>query len=298
MNRRLKNNGFSLTEVLLAAGILTIGFVLIAGVLPVGVKLTSMSTERTIAAVVADEAFAKIRLFGILDVDIWNNPVNDPVQPGLGVDPNTNCVEYGYVSATLNNPFGPAFAYPTTDIRPNDKKYFWTALCRYEMWDKGHDTFQVTVFVGRDIAAGAKYHYWDPTIAPPNRPENGVYPKPVPIPVKHFGSSLMDYIVIDQQHPHFHPKVLEFVTDDSILLDGRTGQIMKVRKGPTPSTPTQIFLEEKVFDVDAVPLISNTNFYKYPRYVWVVPPAVNSGRYPCVGVFQSTVKFNDFGVVP
>ena len=58
MNRRLKNNGFSLTEVLLAAGILVIGFMLIAGTLPVGIKLTAIGTERTIGAVAADEAEA------------------------------------------------------------------------------------------------------------------------------------------------------------------------------------------------------------------------------------------------
>ena len=65
MNRRPGHKGFSLTEVLLAAGILMIGFMMIAGTLPVGVKLTAMGTERTIGAVAADEAFAKVRLFGL-----------------------------------------------------------------------------------------------------------------------------------------------------------------------------------------------------------------------------------------
>ena len=65
MYGRCRHNGFSLTEVLLAAGILTVGFILIAGTLPVGVKLTAMGTQRTIGAVAADEAFAKIQLYGV-----------------------------------------------------------------------------------------------------------------------------------------------------------------------------------------------------------------------------------------
>jgi prepilin-type N-terminal cleavage/methylation domain-containing protein len=59
MKQRLRHNGFSLTEVLLATGVLAIGLVMIAMVFPVGVKLTSTATERTVAATAANEAFAK-----------------------------------------------------------------------------------------------------------------------------------------------------------------------------------------------------------------------------------------------
>ena len=48
----------------MAAGILAIGFAFIAGMFPVGVKLTAIATEQTIAPIVADEATAKIRLYG------------------------------------------------------------------------------------------------------------------------------------------------------------------------------------------------------------------------------------------
>jgi hypothetical protein len=57
--------GFSLTEVLMAAGILLVGFLLIAGTFPVGVKLTALATERTIGVVASEEAMAKIHLYGI-----------------------------------------------------------------------------------------------------------------------------------------------------------------------------------------------------------------------------------------
>ena len=62
---RSLQKAFTLTEVLMAAGILAIGFMLIATIFPVGLKLTTMATERTVAGVVLDEAFAKIRIFGV-----------------------------------------------------------------------------------------------------------------------------------------------------------------------------------------------------------------------------------------
>jgi prepilin-type N-terminal cleavage/methylation domain-containing protein len=46
MSNSLRNNGFSLTEVLMAAGILAIGFAFIAGMFPVGVKLTALYTAK------------------------------------------------------------------------------------------------------------------------------------------------------------------------------------------------------------------------------------------------------------
>ena len=63
MRRKRKNDGFSLTEVLMSVGILTVGLIFVAGVFPVGIHFATIATERTIAAVVADEAFAKIRLY-------------------------------------------------------------------------------------------------------------------------------------------------------------------------------------------------------------------------------------------
>jgi len=65
MYRRKKQNGFSLTEVLLATGILAIGFVLIAMIFPAGIKLTSMAAEKTLDPAIAEEAAAKMRLAGL-----------------------------------------------------------------------------------------------------------------------------------------------------------------------------------------------------------------------------------------
>jgi prepilin-type N-terminal cleavage/methylation domain-containing protein len=62
MGKGRKNNGFSLMEMLLSIGVLSVGMIFIAGVFPVAIHFSTVSTERTIAAVVADEAFAKIKI--------------------------------------------------------------------------------------------------------------------------------------------------------------------------------------------------------------------------------------------
>ena len=85
---RSSNNGFSLIEVLLAVGIIAVGMLFIAGVFPVGIHFTTIASERTIAAVVADEAFAKIRLYGVAD---FNSP-SWPVPPAVA------CADFRNVS--------------------------------------------------------------------------------------------------------------------------------------------------------------------------------------------------------
>ena len=272
MNRRLNNKGFSLTEVLLAAGILAIGFMMIAGTLPVGVKLTAMGTERTIGAVAADEAFAKVQIFGL------RKPT--PANP-WPADPNLHCVDYVGIShqsfLTSNNI---EYNYPSTDIRPDTKKYHWAAMCKYNMVDLGLDTFQVTVFVSRDTGLNTKYPYSDYTGLPLLADVD--YPRPVPVlvvPVDAVGNVIT---VGWADRIHVLTAGFErFITDESILLDDRTGQIMRVLER-NKIDPTFVTLESALFYVDAAPA---------PRYVWVIPPAKGSGRYPGVGIYQRTIKF-------
>ena len=270
MNRRLKSKGFSLTEVLFAAGILVIGFMLIAGTLPVGIKLTAMGTERTIGAVAADEAFAKIRLFGITDPALW--PVN----------PNVDCVDYAN-DPQLNLNID-EYNYPSTDIRPDVKKYHWAAMCKYNM---GLDAFQVTVFVSRDRGLNTQYPKpWDPLNALPDPLVR--YPRPVPVPVEPVdaaGNVIAVGLAMWADRIRVAAGFAGLITDESVLLDDRTGQIMRVlERFRNDPTFTIITLEDALFEVDAAPPLT-------PRYVWVIPPAKGSGRNPCVGVYQRTIKF-------
>lgn len=277
MNRRLKNKGFSLTEVLLAAGILVIGFMLIAGTLPVGIKLTAIGTERTIGATAADEAFAKVQLFGL----------RKPIPVAWPADPNVHCVDYIGIShqsfLTSNNI---EYNYPSTDIRPDVKKYHWAAMCKYNMVDYGLDTFQVTIFVSRDTGLNTKYPYGD---------YGGIfsladYPRPIPVVVQPVdaadnviavGSGMWaDRIHVLTTGPT--DPMGRAITDESVLLDDRTGQIIRVLE--REDDPTFVTLEAALFEVDAAPPL-------VPRYVWVLPPANGSGRYPGVGVYQRTISF-------
>jgi len=267
MNKRRKSKGFSLTEVLLAAGILAIGFMLIVAALPVGIKLTAMGTERTIGSVAADEAFAKVRLFGL------RKPT--PANP-WPADPNVHCVDYAQVSQLLLNSNSPEYGYPSTDIRPDTKKYYWAAMLKYNMRDLGVDTFLVTVFVSRDTGLNTKYPYGDYA---------GLfqadvdYPRPVPVPVDAMGATGMVDRIQVATTPADPQGLARLITDESVLLDDRTGRLMRVLARQR-TDPRIIYLEKKLFDASLG-----------PRYVWVIPPARGSGRYPCVGVYQRTIKF-------
>lgn len=145
---RIKKRGFSLTEVLLAVGTLAIGMLFIAGVFPVSVHFTTVAAERTIAATVADEAFAKIKLYGLL-------PATDANWVAAGQTP------FEWVAAV--RPIDAEFAYPSTPTTDSAlKKYWWSAICRRV----GPTDVQVTVFVNRKAGVATVY----PNLIDPDRP--------------------------------------------------------------------------------------------------------------------------------
>ena len=282
MVRRFRNDGFSLTEVLIAAGILTVGFVLIAGTFPVGIKLTALATERTIGAVASDEAFAKIQLYGFHPA--YSDPSSWPSQYWLNPnDPNTACVDYAYVAPPWFrvNEYAypdfvyPEFAYPSTDTE-DEKKYYWSAICRHIV--KTGDV-QVTVFVSRTMGFNVNYPYWDEVS---DRWETINYPRPVLVRVTMSVPGILDIIVGTNLAP------AEYVRDGSILVDAVSGQVLRV-------------LERKhieVSDRDIVMLADLVSTDKLSGWLWVIPPSVEAiigmeqeapavtGRYPCVGVYQ------------
>ena len=134
-----KNCGFSLVEVMIATGILTIGFAFIAGVFPVGIKLVASATETTMAPIVKQEAFAKIQLYGV-DFASTNWPLL-----GRGV-------AYNEVSPAFTDP--DEYDYPSAPVTADDKNYSWSAICR-DVGGAGGDV-QVRVFVSRKAGSGAR----------------------------------------------------------------------------------------------------------------------------------------------
>jgi hypothetical protein len=169
----------------------------IAGVFPVGIHFTTIASERTIAAIVADEAFAKIRLYGVADFNSW------PVPPVVA------CADYRNVSFGVVNP--EEFAYPSDpNIHISGKQFFWSALCRRADFDPNSRLVQVTVFVSRKAGSGTTYH-------DQGLPGNMPVPSLVGIPAVPGPDTLQ-----------VEPGKEEFINDGCTVVDDQTGQIYRV----------------------------------------------------------------------
>jgi prepilin-type N-terminal cleavage/methylation domain-containing protein len=223
--------GFSLTEVLIAVGLLAMGMLFIAGAFPVSIHFTTVATERTIAPIVADEAFAKIKLYGV----------------NLAILNYTNQTQYVLSAAE--------HSYPSTPTAvPNYKQYWWSAICRRV----DINDVQVTVFVSRKAGATTTY---------PNPIDSS---RPVAMDVNVFGVVGYELTIGTDQK--------KYINDGYTIVDGTSGQIYRVLER-YPSNDIVIKLD-KSWQGGAPPL-----------KVWVVPPPVNGGRYPCIGVYQKVMHF-------
>jgi type II secretory pathway pseudopilin PulG len=260
--RKLQNNnGFSLTEVLFAIGTLAVGMLFIAGTFPVAIYFSTIATERTIAAVVADEAFAKIRLYA----------VGDPNDPADVLD--FSKLETGRLTA-FNNVIDidpNEFAYPSTGTDISEKKYFWSALCRRVAADPNTPLVQVTVFVSRKIGGGATYRVRNSGGA--FNSLGSFYPMPIDVVVSQISPDANELSIIN-------PDEKTFINDGYTIVDDENGQIYRVLERYAALDDDRIRL-----DRPWVPGIV------LPDKVWVVPPPVNGGRYPCIAIYQKVIRF-------
>ena len=293
---------------LIATGIMAIGLVLIATIFPVGVKLTGMSAERSIAAVVADEAFAKIQLYGLRDFADW-----PPIDPSttctdfmfstyfdLGTDAIPGTIDDVYVDSMWNE-----FLYPSASMPVDeDQKYHWSALCRRT---DARDV-QVTVFVTRKTFAGMNYYGYpyDGANYVPNQIEN--WPSLVPVnveydPTKTTSSPLKELEILPNDVDNLKwgaNTVLGFFDEGYTIVNDRDGKIYRILEMkdelPQPVTDgireTIVLYEDWQWDgYDSDPLIPPAT--AQVETIWVVPPGVGSTRYPCVGVSQKVIHFDD-----
>lgn len=202
-------------ETLLAVGTLAIGMVFVAGTFLAAVYLSTLSTERTIAAVVADEAFAKIRLYGL-----------DPNHSSLKTDGYTLHDQLVTVPAD-------EYLYPSTSTSI-DKQYCWAALCRRVGPDSRLVEF--TVFVCR--RSGSATRYWtDLTDA------TGLRPLPVRIgigPATGLGAE-SEAVINDAAG-------VAFVSDGAMLVVDGTGEIYRVLERYA-SPPDRIRLDRRRTDL-------------------------------------------------
>ena len=264
MDTKTRKKGFSLTEVMLAAGILAIGFVLIATVFPAGIKLTAMATERTIGAVVANEAFTKMKLWGVVDVndvDVFGNRI-------WPANPNIQCVYFEDVISNVPVE-DDDFCYPSVPLE-EEKKYCWSGILRYV----GANRAQVTVFVSRIVGLNLEYPYldwdWSDNSASWDIRDRV---RPIRIGVYYQAANVLEFEEVTAE---------KYVNAGSVIVDDFSGDRYRVMERiPDDGTDNDLLVLERDWagpPGDAA--LGN------PAYIWVVPPAVTGSRYPCVGVYQ------------
>jgi prepilin-type N-terminal cleavage/methylation domain-containing protein len=246
-------NGFSMTEVLIAVGILAVGMLFIAGVFPVSIHFTTVSFERTIAATVAEEAFAKIELYGI-------PPAVLSAMSGVSQTP---------IESVSPVPFA-EFAYPsipTTD--PNSRRYWWSAICRRV----GPADVQVTVFVSRKV--GVASEYWTRDRLSPLILGRVGHPEPLPV---HVEADVM--LRPDQLRINDTLGLLNFINDGYTIVDDETGNLYRVLQRT-----------DNVIQLDKSWVVSVPNWiWTIPASI-SSSPSGTTGRYPCIAAYQKVMRF-------
>ena len=287
MLRRFKNKGFSLTEVLLAAGILAVGFMLVATTFPVGIKLTTIATERTISAVAADEALAKMNIYGVdPNVLLYNNL--RPFAGNVLVSSRYTALASVLTPQQIEELLVNESLYPSTepaDLNAEPQKYHWSALLKLKSGTV--DTAQAVVFVSRKAGAGVRYpDPIAPELADPADPATTLeWPAPIEITREDDladPTSIKEIIIntADEQ-------LAKFISDDSVIA-------FLVDIDPDPINVRweielrQVLRREKVVDTEAylrkLVLSEAVDETQLGMTFWVIPVGLSSSRNPCVTV--------------
>jgi hypothetical protein len=284
MNRNgiTRQPGFSLTETLMAVGTLAIGMMFIAGTFMTGVYFATVSTERAIGVVAADEAFAKVCLYG-LDPNQATTGTSTPYEQLTAIPVE----EFLYPSTALISAgtTGGANPRPISTLETEQRQYSWAALCR--RMGAGSPLVQCTVFVSRATGTSVNWAYWVRENGTTNlKLQTSELPRPVPVIIAWDNASLtVPEVSLRDAVPGDATDELTFVNDGATLVDDRTGQIYRVLER-NPDQPDRIRLDRPW--AGAVP--GSTG------WAWVVPSAASGGRSPVVGVYQKVIRFPEGAV--
>lgn len=307
MRKAARQHGFSLTEVLLATGVLAVGFALIATVFPVGIKLTTTAAERTIGPVAADEAAAKVRLYGldlrdpvarggriglrdtqmrVFDRDILSDST---YQHLIGALPDGLGLTNDDIDARLReDAFYPSLpeAFYMQNTHEN-RQYCWRTLCMKSEAHNNPQNVYLWTFVCRKTGQGGQYYgFTYDSVTDAYVPVRDLdWPMPIPVAVVH-NNDAPDVLVIDVPNQRINFTIGElgrFFTDDARILDEVDGDVYRIleRRDEDGDGINEIL----VLDEDVIkPGIQPTD-----ETIWVVPPALGSGRNPCIGIYPQTI---------
>ena len=280
--RNAHKTGFSLTEVLVAMGIMTVGMMLVLTLFPLGVQLTIKSVQDNMASIVAEEAFAKVRLH----IDDASAFMGDS---SLKTDETASYYHFD-TSGDIKSLNGVDIEewdtyYPSTVLRaaadadqPKESKYSWSALVRPV--NKAAGIFQVTVLVFHRSAFQAIFYDGSGTAV-----NKGTSAKLQPLKVKIDYATAVhqdDWLKLDGEY--------WLIAENSPVIDDKTGRLYSIEERRINGNTVEFRIDRDWQELYGIASDSTTN--SVPDYVWIVPPAANASGTNCIGVFQRIMSLN------
>jgi len=271
-------------EVLLAIGVLAIGLLFVAGTFPVGIFLTTSATEQTIAPLVADEAFAKIRIYSLPDP---NSQLDSTVSTGLRFDRiwfDTDDSGYGsYIHRNFVLDFNDTDSQGIIDHKkrafitseqlypsmPSTKESFyqWSALIKEAQKNTANTNVPVLITVFVSHKTGQSLKYPDPADI-----LNNVipWPQPLNIPVADVTGRKREIQITDAD-------LKQYINADCTIVEDIRGEIYRI----LDRNDDIVTLDKDWQGGDPVGSDST---------VWVIPQAIGGSKSPCIGVYQRIMK--------
>jgi len=283
--------GFSLAELMVAIGIFGIGMLMVAATFPVGLDQARIVSEESIAPIVANEAYATLRL--LLDDPTprvtlsGSNPGPFPFRDTLtqtslqinltnpasgGIRDINHWLGSGTANATLGEPtdsLGAAVRfYPSTPTSVLQPPYTWTTA--YRSMDNNSDgildNVQFFVFVERRSTATPSFAFAD--IPPSSRPP----PDPNPLPQLQIPLPLVNPLLKLEWYSESFAEGQILIRDDGTMTEIKnidpTRQLLTVDTNVNPS--------------DVI----------VPRGFAFIPVDPATGRSPVIATYSRTFPLN------